>query len=44
MLKDHKNFRFRPIPDKANDFIFLKIPKKSFDNIFFFQKILLCHK
>ena len=43
MLKDHKNFRFTPIPDKANDFIFLKILKNVFD-IFFFQKKLLCHK
>ena len=28
MLKDHKNFRFTAIPDKTNDFIFLKSPKK----------------
>ena len=27
MLKNHKTFRFTPIPDKANDFIFLKSPK-----------------
>ena len=27
MLKDHKNFRFTPIPDKTNDLIFLKSPK-----------------
>ena len=27
MLNDHKNFRFTPIPDKINDFIFLKSPK-----------------
>ena len=24
MLMDHKNLRFTPIPDKTNDFIFLK--------------------
>ena len=30
MLKDHKNFRFTPIPDKTNDMIFLKSPKTLF--------------
>ena len=38
MLKDHKNFRFTPIPDKANDFILLKILKNVFDIIFFSKK------
>ena len=27
MSKDHKNFRFTPIPDKANDLIYFKSPK-----------------
>ena len=43
MLKDHKNLHFTPIPDEANDLIFLKSPKNlAFlalcGIIFFFQK------
>ena len=30
MSVDHKNFRFTPIPDKPDDFIFLKSPKTLF--------------
>ena len=30
ILKDHKNFRFTPIPDKSINFIFLKISKTLF--------------
>ena len=50
MWKNHKNFRFTPIPDKTNYLIFLKSKKKPcflalFDHfdIIFFKKILLCH-
>ena len=34
MLKDHKNFRFTPIPDKTNDLIFLKSQKNLFFGFF----------
>ena len=30
MLMNHKNFRFRQVPDKTNDLIFLKSPKTLF--------------
>ena len=30
LYKDHKNFCFAPIPDKTNEFIFLKNPKSMF--------------
>ena len=30
MLMNHKNFRFKQIPDKTNDMIFLKSPKILF--------------
>ena len=31
---NHKNFLFKPIPDRNNDVIFLKSPKTLFWNIF----------
>ena len=47
MLKNHNNFHFTSIPDKANELIFLKSPKKPcFLTIFdtsFSKKILLSH-
>ena len=46
ILKDHKNFHFIPIPDKANHLIFKKVRKILFFGPFwhsFFQKILLYH-
>ena len=50
MLKDHKNFRFITIPDKAKDLIFLKSPKNlafsfflTIFDIIFFKKTLLSH-
>ena len=47
ILKDHKNFRFTPILDKANDFIFKKVHKilfvGPFWHHFFSKKSLLCH-
>ena len=39
--------RFTPIPDKANDLIFLKSPKNlvflALFDILFFKRILLCY-
>ena len=48
MLKDHKNLHFTPIPDEANDLIFLKSPKNLVFwpfvvSFFFFKKIMFCH-
>ena len=46
MLKDHKNFRFTPIPDKTNDMIFLKTCLLAFFDhfdIIFLKKVWLCH-
>ena len=48
MLKDHKNLHFTPIPDEANDLIFLKSTKNLVflalcGIIFFFKKIMFCH-
>ena len=51
MLMNNKNFHFKQIPDKTNDVIFLKSPKKMFWGYFwpflpdgdFFQKIRVCH-
>ena len=46
ILKDNKNFRFTPTPDKTNDLFFLKSPKTSFLALFdhfwhhFFQNSL----
>ena len=31
---NHKKFRFKPIPDRTNDVIFLKSPKTLFWTIF----------
>ena len=41
ILKNHRDFRFTPIPDKANDLIFKKVKKTLFFGPFwhhFFQK------
>ena len=47
MLMNHKNSDFTQIPDKTNDMIFLKSPKKHGQTFlpdgFFFQEIQLCH-
>ena len=50
MLKDHKNLRFTPIPDKTNDLTFLKSQKTLFFGPFwpfvvpfFFKNIWLCN-
>ena len=52
MLMNHKNFRFKQIPNKTNDMIFLKSPKTLVLGHFWsfltdgdvFQKTRLCHK
>ena len=49
MLTNDKNFRFKQIPDKTDEMIFLKSPKNLFLGLLwpflfiFSTKIQLCH-